>query len=143
MVEIDCLINRSVCMVQVFMEVLCMYVCMYGSSCVSICVYESLWGFIQIYGIIWVCGWLWVLWSSMSVDGSLCASMRVNGSIWKFIGVWINMNSGWVYLYVVYRWYVYVLMGTCEFVRFYGSLWRARCMGPKHPEVPRDTYKYP
>ena len=44
------------------------------------------------------------------------------GSTWKFMGVWINMNSGRVYLCLVYRWYVYVLMGICKFVRVYGSL---------------------
>ena len=59
--------------------------------------------------------------------------MGVYGSIWKFMGVWINMNSGWVYLCVVYRWYVCVFMGICEFVRVYGSLWSAMRMGPKYP----------
>ena len=32
------------------------------------------------------------------------------------------MNSGWVYLYVVYRWYVCKFMGICEFVRVYERL---------------------
>ena len=45
----------------------------------------------------------------------------------------MNMNSRWVYLCVVYRWYLYVFMGLCEFVRDYGSLWRAMDMGPKNP----------
>ena len=34
--------------------------------------------------------------------GSLCASVGAYGSIWKFMGVWININSGWVYLCMVY-----------------------------------------
>ena len=58
----------------------------------------------------------------MGVNGSLCASMGVYGRVWMFMGVWINMNSGWVYLYVVYRWYVCVFKGICEFVRVYGTL---------------------
>ena len=56
----------------------------------------------------------------MGVDGSLGASIGVYGSIWKFMGVWINMNSGWVYLCVVYRWYVYMFIGIREFVCVYG-----------------------
>ena len=44
---------------------------------------------------------------------------------WVFMGVWINMSSEWVYLCV--------FISICEFVRFYGSLWRAMGMGPKGP----------
>ena len=40
-------------------------------------------------------------------------------------------------------WYLYMFMGICEFVRVYGSLWRAMDMEAKYREVPRDIYKYP
>ena len=67
----------------------------------------------------------------MSVYESLCASIGVYGSIWKFMEVWMNMNSGWVYQCGVCTWYVCVFMGICEFLRIYGSLWRDMGMGPK------------
>ena len=69
----------------------------------------------------------------MGVYGSLCTCRGVYGSIWKFMGVCINMDSGWVFLCVVYRWYVCVFMGICEFVRVDRSLWRTVGMGRKHP----------
>ena len=45
----------------------------------------------------------------------------------------ISMNSGWVYLCVVYRCYVSVFMGIREFLCVHRSLWKAMGMGPKHP----------
>ena len=69
----------------------------------------------------------------MAVYGTLCVSMGVYGNIWKSMRDWINMNSGRVYLCVVYRWYVCVFIGISEFVRVCGSLWRAIGMEPKHP----------
>ena len=67
----------------------------------------------------------------MGVYGSLCASIAVYGSIRKFMGVWININSGLVYLCVIYRWYV--RMCLYGYMRLYGSLWRATGMESKHP----------
>ena len=57
-------------------------------------------------------------------------SMGVRADVWGFrgvyrMGVWININSRWVYLCVVYRWYVFLFMGICDLVRICGSLWRA------------------
>ena len=46
----------------------------------------------------------------MEFHGCLWEFVRVYGgfgSIWKPMGVWINMNSRWVCLCVVYRWYVH------------------------------------
>ena len=53
---------------------------------------------------------------------SLCVAMGVYESLSGLIGVWINMNSGCVY----------VSMCICECVRVYGGLLEAMDMA-KHP----------
>ena len=55
-------------------------------------------------------------------------------SLWGFMGLWINMNNGWVYLCMVCRWCVCVFMGT--YMRIYACLWEPMegyGYGPKHP----------
>ena len=113
----------------------------YGSLCVSMGVYESLWGFKRIYGIIWVCGWVWVLWNSMGVYGSLCASMRVYGSIWS-LDEYEYIMCGFIHVCYVGGMYVclWVYANFCVFMGAYGGIW---VWDLSTHEVPRDTYKYP